>query len=132
MRLEGDIVIPASMLVRKKAAEGEEEKLRELNMVLALWYHFGAVEIRNPGPVYDSQMADIFQLPSFTKTNAQNPDKLLNPPWTESKVEFLHLLSPGAYVDEDVSDKPRSYGYIFLCGNGQFAVNKITDNDRPS
>ena len=103
MRDKGYIAIPANMLVREKAAEGEEENLREQKMNLVLWLHHGAIEIRSPGPLYFNIFRDVFRLPSFSATSpARIPDKLLNPPWTESKLKFLRLLSRGAYIDENI------------------------------
>ena len=94
---EGDIIIPAKMLVREKA-EGEEEMLREQKVDLALWPHLGAVEIRKPDRRHVSYFAkrDIFMLPSLSRTCPQRiPKQLRNPPFPQSKSEFLSLVSPG-------------------------------------
>lgn len=71
-------------------------------MLVAIWFHFGAVEIRRPGPVYFT--TDLFQFPSCAEiAPARMPDKLLQAPWSEPKLEFLRLLSLDAYIDEDSS-----------------------------
>ncbi|PYI10733.1 hypothetical protein BO78DRAFT_393713 [Aspergillus sclerotiicarbonarius CBS 121057] len=65
---------------------------------VAFWFHFGALQIR----------ADIFRLPSFpSDLPARVPDKLLCPPWTEAKLEFLQLLSMDTYMDDE-ADHPRA------------------------
>ena len=101
---EGDIFIPAKIPVREKTGEGEEERLKEHEMDLVLWLYLGGVEIRksrqHPVP-FDE--ADIFIFPSLSATlPVRIPDKLCNPPFTESKREFLRLLSPPSICEEFV------------------------------
>ncbi|KAI9934015.1 hypothetical protein ASPWEDRAFT_35996 [Aspergillus wentii DTO 134E9] len=77
-------------------------KTRQSNVEckIAIWFHFGAFQIREHNDVYLEQ--DTFRLPSCTvDLPARVPEKLLCPPWTESKLEFLSLLSMDAYIDED-------------------------------
>ncbi|PYH94277.1 hypothetical protein BO71DRAFT_399044 [Aspergillus ellipticus CBS 707.79] len=70
------------------------------------WPNYGAFKVfRSAGQLYDD--SDIYQLPYGTKLPTRMPDKLLCPPWTESKMGFLKLLAPGAYIDEE-RDHPRS------------------------
>jgi hypothetical protein len=87
-RGKGDLVLTA------KAADSNSERK------VAFWFHFGAVQIREPTPVvYET---DVFRLPScYIDAPARMPDKLLRPPWTQEKLEFLSLFSTEAYIDDD-------------------------------
>ncbi|KAJ5560165.1 hypothetical protein N7513_002564 [Penicillium frequentans] len=67
---------------------------------VAIWFHYGAVQIREPSDVYYEN--DLFRLPSSTAIGpGRIPDKLLQPPWSDSQFDFLHLLSTDFYLDED-------------------------------
>lgn len=73
---------------------------------VAIWFHFGAVQVRRPSKFYTHH--DIFQLPNCSAMSPPRmPDRLLCPPWTETKLEFLQLFSTIAYIDEE-SSLPRS------------------------
>ncbi|PWY80911.1 hypothetical protein BO94DRAFT_152292 [Aspergillus sclerotioniger CBS 115572] len=83
-------------------------KVRQSNAdcKVALWFNFGALQIRAASDIHTE--IDIFQLPSFTvNLPVRVPDKILRPPWTESKLEFLQLLSSDAYLDDE-ADHPRA------------------------
>ncbi|GAD91576.1 hypothetical protein NFIA_050320 [Paecilomyces variotii No. 5] len=89
-RSKGDIVLTAK----------DPESQRDLKV--AIWFNFGAVQIREPSPVFYE--TDMFRLPACAvDAPARMPDKLLRPPWTGAKLEFLSLLSLEAYIDEDSS-----------------------------
>ncbi|RHZ73347.1 hypothetical protein CDV55_108116 [Aspergillus turcosus] len=67
---------------------------------VAVWFHFGAFQIRNPGPIHTD--IDLFRLPCCAGENpARMPDKLLRRPWTDEKIEFLKLLCTEVYIDDD-------------------------------
>ncbi|KAI9042332.1 uncharacterized protein KD926_005627 [Aspergillus affinis] len=87
---KGDMVLKAHDRTTEKEAR------------VAVWFHHGTVQILQPSRLYTRH--DIFQLPDCSAVcPPRMPDKLLCPPWTESKLEFLHLLSTTAYIDEDSS-----------------------------
>ncbi|KAJ9192717.1 hypothetical protein DTO166G4_5172 [Paecilomyces variotii] len=89
-RGKGDIILNAK----------DPESQRDLKV--AIWFNFGAVQIREPSPVFYE--TDMFRLPACSvDAPARMPDKLLHPPWTGAKLEFLSLLSLEAYIDEDSS-----------------------------
>lgn len=95
-RGKGDLIIAAS---KPNPSAGVGSKI---DVKLALWFHFGAIQIREHSPVYYE--TDVFRLPCCSLTEpCRIPDKLLSPPWTPEKLEFLSLLSTEAYVDEDSS-----------------------------
>jgi hypothetical protein len=74
----------------------------DVDVKIAIWFNFGAVQIREPSPIYYE--TDVFRLPcSLITKPPRMPDKLLQPPWTQSKLEFLSLLATEAYIDEDNS-----------------------------
>ncbi|KAJ5263416.1 hypothetical protein N7478_011021 [Penicillium angulare] len=67
---------------------------------VAIWFHFGAVQIREQNEVYFEK--DLFRFPcSIPVCPGRIPDKLLREPWSESQFEFLDLLSGDFYLDED-------------------------------
>lgn len=71
---------------------------------VAVWFNFGTIQISSArNKTFSGQ--SLFQLPFCHKTYV--PDKLLHPPWTEEKLDFLQVLSPGAILDEDI-DVPRA------------------------
>lgn len=88
-RGRGDLTIPA-----RDPDTGDPLKV-------AIWFNFGAVQIREHSPVLHD--TDIFRLPcrSSLTESARMPDKLLTAPWTEEKIELLTLFSSEAYVDVD-------------------------------
>ncbi|PLN83565.1 hypothetical protein BDW42DRAFT_164687 [Aspergillus taichungensis] len=89
-RGKGDLVLRA-----RAPHTGEECRV-------AIWFHFGAFQMRRPNRIYTEH--DLFRLPSCAvDTPARLPDKLLRPPWTATRLEFLQLLSMDAYIDEDTS-----------------------------
>ncbi|PYH48144.1 uncharacterized protein BP01DRAFT_389433 [Aspergillus saccharolyticus JOP 1030-1] len=83
---------------------------------LALYPQNGALQIRSPNDIYtsthpfsptSSAHPTTYRLPSCVTPSgtgplhARIPDKLLHPPFTPSKLEFLQLLcSADAYIDE--------------------------------
>jgi hypothetical protein len=88
-RGRGDIILSC----RTRQDPGQERKL-------AIWFHFGAVQIRSPSPVFYE--IDMFRLPTCAVDSPPRiPDKLLSYPLTDEKFEFLTLLAPEAYLDED-------------------------------
>ncbi|KAJ5342843.1 hypothetical protein N7541_011967 [Penicillium brevicompactum] len=101
-RGKGDIVIPAQL----------EESLRTLSSKsvdrkVAIWFHFGAVQIREPNEIYYEN--DLFRLPcSVAIKPGRIPDKVLRPPWSDAQFSFLHLLSTDFYLDEDDFSPERS------------------------
>ncbi|PGH11788.1 hypothetical protein AJ79_04689 [Helicocarpus griseus UAMH5409] len=67
---------------------------------IAIWFNFGSVQIRERSPIF--QETDVFRLPSCAfREPCRMPDRLLCPPWTPEKLEFLTLLSTEAYIDDD-------------------------------
>ncbi|EEP78721.1 predicted protein [Uncinocarpus reesii 1704] len=72
----------------------------DVNLKVSIWFNFGAVQIREPSPVF--QETDVFRLPACSLTDpCRMPDRLLRTPWTEEKLELLTLLSNEAYIDDD-------------------------------
>ncbi|KUL91771.1 hypothetical protein ZTR_01373 [Talaromyces verruculosus] len=98
----GDLILKA-----KKAIEGGRQG--EVDMRVSLWFHFGAIQIREPSPV--SHEIDMFRLPCPPSLNERPrmPDKLLHAPWTSEKIEFLTLLSQETYIDEHNHSTERSH-----------------------
>ncbi|OQD75719.1 hypothetical protein PENDEC_c006G07097 [Penicillium decumbens] len=91
-RGKGDLVLPAS---------APPVKIRTDRKV-AIWFHFGAVQIREPNDIYFE--TDLFRLPcSVVIAPGRIPDKLLRVPWSESQFEFLQLLSLDFYLDDEFS-----------------------------
>lgn len=78
------------------------------DMRLAIWIHFGAMQIREPSPVLHE--IDLFRLPCPPSPDVRPrmPDKLLHEPWTADKLELLLLLSQETYIDEDDHSSERS------------------------
>ncbi|PLB49384.1 hypothetical protein P170DRAFT_509935 [Aspergillus steynii IBT 23096] len=90
LRGKGDLILRAHDRITH-----QEERV-------AIWFHYGAVQVRRPNRLYTHN--DIFQLPDCSAVcPPRMPDKLLCPPWTETKLEFLQLFSTTAYIDEDSS-----------------------------
>ncbi|KAL2838247.1 hypothetical protein BJY01DRAFT_220158 [Aspergillus pseudoustus] len=68
------------------------------DFMVGIWFNLGLVTIDvRPGVQYPGHRH--FELPSCEDTLL--PRKLLGPPWTETKLEFLQLLSTKAILDED-------------------------------
>lgn len=86
-RGKGDLVVPT----REKGTDRVKK--------VAIWFNFGAVQIREQSPIVHE--ADVFRLPACTAAEpCRMPDRLLRAPWTEEKLELLTLLSTEAYIDE--------------------------------
>ncbi|OJJ43864.1 hypothetical protein ASPZODRAFT_889137 [Penicilliopsis zonata CBS 506.65] len=93
-RGKGDLVVAS----RTRADDGSASAERKV----AVWFHFGAVQIREPSDVFYER--DLFRLPCCnTEFPARLPDKLLRSPWTPTQLEFLDLLAGDAWLDEDPS-----------------------------
>ncbi|OJJ97506.1 hypothetical protein ASPACDRAFT_123433 [Aspergillus aculeatus ATCC 16872] len=85
---------------------------------IALYLHLGALQIRSPNDIYSSThpftatstttatTANTYRLPTCTipsptgTLSSRIPDKLLSPPWSSQKLEFLALLAADAYLDD--------------------------------
>ncbi|KAJ5612294.1 hypothetical protein N7510_005488 [Penicillium lagena] len=105
-RGKGDLIIPAHLGSNENATNTTSSS-RNADRKLAIWFHFGAVQIRKPHEVYYE--TDLFRLPcSFVIGPGRIPDKLLRAPWSEPQFEFLQLLSTDFYLDEDQVDAERS------------------------
>ncbi|EEH33518.2 hypothetical protein PAAG_04568 [Paracoccidioides lutzii Pb01] len=80
-------------------SNGASKSGRDIRKI-AIWFNFGSVQIRERSPIF--QETDVFRLPSCSfREPCRMPDRLLCPPWTPEKLEFLTLLSTEAYIDED-------------------------------
>ncbi|KAF7597349.1 hypothetical protein BBP40_006290 [Aspergillus hancockii] len=89
-RSKGDLVLKS----RHRSTNAEYK--------VAVWFHFGAFQIRKPNKLFTDY--DLFRLPCCApELPARMPSKLLCPPWTDTKLEFLQLFSMDAYIDEDDS-----------------------------
>ncbi|KAJ5376564.1 hypothetical protein N7509_013450 [Penicillium cosmopolitanum] len=77
---------------------------------LAIWLNLGAIQIRPKSEIYIPTNQNIYRLPSPSNAlhPAPIPSKLLRSPWTRSQFEFLQLLAPDFYLDEDEHDAERS------------------------
>lgn len=101
-RGKGDLIIPA-----KLPEEAWGSSSRSIDRKAAIWFHLGAVQIRGHNDVYYEN--DLFRLPcSVIIAPGRIPDKLLRSPWSDSQFEFLQLLSPDFYLDEDAFSPDRS------------------------
>lgn len=106
-RGKGDLVINAQLPEGKsktKATTTQKHRASSsrsnIDRKVAIWFHYGAVQIREPSEVYYEN--DLFRLPSSTAIGpGRIPDKLLQPPWSDSQFDFLHLLSTDFYLDDD-------------------------------
>ena len=88
-RSKGDLIVPA------KARDGSDLKV-------AIWFNSGSIQIREPSLIFYEM--DVFRLPCCPAENPPRmPRKLLHPPWTPAKLEFLSFLATKAYIDEDNS-----------------------------
>ncbi|GLI80820.1 hypothetical protein PoHVEF18_009179 [Penicillium ochrochloron] len=103
-RGKGDLVLPAQL----PDAERERTSIsRSFDRKVAIWFHFGAVQIREPNEVYYEN--DLFRLPcSVVIGPGRIPDKVLQEPWSDAQFEFLQLLSGDFYLDEDEHSAERS------------------------
>lgn len=101
-RGKGDLVLPAQL------PDGERSSLsRSYDRKVAIWFHFGAVQIREQNEVYYEN--DLFRLPcSVVIGPGRIPDKVLREPWSDAQFEFLQLLSSDFYLDEDEHSAERS------------------------
>lgn len=83
----------ADLLIHAKVAETNKDCWVEV------FFNSGTLKItKHRYLLFGDELA---KLPSCFFTRM--PDKLLCPPWTESKLEFLSLLSGDAYIDENSS-----------------------------
>ncbi|KAJ5205374.1 hypothetical protein N7491_004004 [Penicillium cf. griseofulvum] len=97
-RGKGDLVIPAQL---------KETSRRTVDRKVAIWFHFGALQIRKPNEIYHEN--DLFRLPcSVAIGPGRIPDKVLRSPWSDAQFEFLQLLSSDFYLDEDEARPDRS------------------------
>ncbi|KAJ5698912.1 hypothetical protein N7462_000917 [Penicillium macrosclerotiorum] len=101
-RGKGDLVIPAQL------PEAERPSVsRSVDRKVAFWFHFGAVQIREPNEFYFEN--DLFRLPASVVIGpGRIPDKLLRPPWSDAQFDFLALLSTDFYLDENEGTAERS------------------------
>lgn len=101
-RGKGDVVIPAQLNANLRCLSS-----RSADRKVAIWFHFGAVQIREPNEIYYEN--DLFRLPcSVAIGPGRIPDKVLCEPWTDTQFEFLQLLSSDFYLDDDENLKERS------------------------
>ncbi|KAL4771350.1 hypothetical protein BDW60DRAFT_190621 [Aspergillus nidulans var. acristatus] len=94
-RGQADLVLRANRSDRE--FDGSDSK-RSHDYNIAVWFHLGIIEVL---PAGDSKPSGkiYFELPCCE--DAHLPDKLLCPPWTEEKLEFLQLISTRAFLDRD-------------------------------
>ncbi|OOQ90291.1 hypothetical protein PEBR_06210 [Penicillium brasilianum] len=101
-RGKGDLVLPAQLPDGERSSSS-----RSFDRKVAIWFHFGAVQIREPNEVYYEN--DLFRLPcSVAIGPGRIPDKVLQEPWSDAQFEFLQLLSSDFYLDEDEHSAERS------------------------
>ncbi|CAI7651513.1 unnamed protein product [Penicillium manginii] len=112
---KGDIILPAlqspapsstSSACTSTSTSTTNDSLKKL----AIWLNFGAIQIRPKSEIYYENTANIYRLPSPPApiTPAPIPAKLLRAPWSSSQFEFLQLLAPDFYLDEDEHAAERS------------------------
>ncbi|KAJ5521157.1 hypothetical protein N7527_005272 [Penicillium freii] len=101
-RGKGDLIIPAQL-----GETSQTRSSRNVDRKVAIWFHFGAVQIRKPHEIYHEN--DLFRLPcSVAIGPGRIPDKVLRSPWSDAQFEFLQLLSSDFYLDEDEARPDRS------------------------
>lgn len=101
-RGKGDLVLPAQIPGTRTRSSS-----RNINRKVAIWFHFGAVQIREPNDIYYEN--DLFRLPcSVAIGPGRIPDKLLRSPWSDTQFEFLQLLSTDFYLEQDQFSTDRS------------------------
>ncbi|CAI7566089.1 unnamed protein product [Penicillium pancosmium] len=122
---KGDIIIPAlllqsppsalSLLSSSPSSESSSTTTTTTTTAnqpqkLAIWLNLGAIQIRPKSEIYIPTNQNIYRLPSPSNTlhPAPIPSKLLRSPWSRSQFEFLQLLAPDFYLDEDEHDAERS------------------------
>ncbi|KAJ5946191.1 hypothetical protein N7454_003030 [Penicillium verhagenii] len=117
-RGKGDLVVNARLSDRNTETststsvriedENESTKIKQrIDRKVAIWFHRGAVQIREPNEVYYEN--DLFRLPASTPMGpGRIPDKLLRSPWSDSQFDFLHLLSTDFCVDDETYSSNRS------------------------
>ncbi|GAB1206977.1 hypothetical protein APSETT445_005681 [Aspergillus pseudonomiae] len=87
-RSKGDLILKA------------RDRNTDVDYKVAVWFHFGAFQVRKPNKLVTD--LDVFRLPCcLPDLPARMPNKLLGRPWTDTKLEFLQLLSMDAYIDAD-------------------------------
>lgn len=93
---DGPLIIRAKDKTRRTSSDRQ----------VLIWLDSGVFQICPPKRIYTD--GDIFRLPACSsQAPPRLPDRLLRPPWTESKLELLRVLASHAYIDED-SDYPRA------------------------
>lgn len=103
-RGKGDLVLPAQL---PDGARRSCSVSRSVDRKVAIWFYFGAVQIREPNEVFYEN--DLFRLPcSVAIGPGRIPDKVLQEPWSDAQFEFLQLLSSDFYLDEDEHSAERS------------------------
>lgn len=101
-RGKGDLVLSSRLPERLP-----DSSSRNIHRQVAIWFHFGAVQIRHPKDIHYEN--DLFQLPgSAISAPGRIPDKLLRSPWSDTQFEFLRLLYRDFYLEEDESSRERS------------------------
>ncbi|CAI7646212.1 unnamed protein product [Penicillium glandicola] len=101
-RGKGDLVIPAQLEQTSRTSSS-----RTIDRKLAIWFHFGAVQVRETNEIYHEN--DLFRLPcSVAIGPGRIPDKVLRSPWSDAQFQFLRLLSSDFYLDEDEASPDRS------------------------
>ncbi|KAJ5577388.1 uncharacterized protein N7459_006352 [Penicillium hispanicum] len=104
-RGKGDLVMPAWR--RENAQSPPDSSARSIDRKVAIWFHFGAVQVREPNEIYYEN--DLFRLPcAVTIGPGRIPDKVLRMPWSDAQFEFLQLLATDFYLDEDEYSSERS------------------------
>ncbi|KAL4919536.1 hypothetical protein BDW62DRAFT_41110 [Aspergillus aurantiobrunneus] len=93
----GDLVLRANRPDRDYD-NSKPESSHDYNV--AVWFNLGIVEVFAAGEGEPSGKV-YFELPYCEDSHL--PDKLLCPPWTEEKLEFLQLISTRAFLDKDTS-----------------------------
>lgn len=66
--------------------------------VIMVWFHLGLVEVQRPG--MNGAVEEEYRFPKC-ESIVRMPAKLLCPPWTAEKLNFLTILSEEVYMDED-------------------------------
>ncbi|KAI2710014.1 hypothetical protein CBS147332_5670 [Penicillium roqueforti] len=109
-RGKGDLVIPAQLEDTSRTPSRTVD--RTVDRKVAIWFHFGAVQIRKPHEIYHEN--DLFRLPCAVPIGpGRIPDKVLRSPWSDAQFEFLQLLSADFYLDEDEARPDRSSGITY-------------------
>lgn len=122
-RGKGDLILTASRPNPSSGAGAGSDAAGagKVDVKVAIWFNFGALQIREHSPVYYE--TDVFRLPCCSLTEpCKIPDKLLSRPWTFEKLEFLSLLSTEAYIDDDSSHNRSKYVLRQVIKDREFEV----------